>query len=159
MRNICIRKGLVVGIIVLFIGIAFAPCFNAISISKEKAEYEESTGWFNLEVLSIDIAFYGSPGAPLEFVKVTLESKDGTIKRSTRTGLFGRGGFFCLPENKEYIVHGFKRNYKEYDIDWVSKYSVHVIMIYTGKPKTLDNPFFNHFPMLEQLLTYRGDIL
>ena len=35
MNERILRKGLVIGIIVLFIGIAFAPSFNAVSINEE----------------------------------------------------------------------------------------------------------------------------
>ena len=140
------RKGLVVGIIVLFLGIAFASSFNAISINNEKIEGDETTGRFTLYIQTMSKIWL--PPRPVSFIKVTLESKDGSVNKHTRTNWVGRGFIFGLPEEKEYIVYGSSMGWKQHEVLWRGKDEVWIYMI-PKESRTIENPIFNHFSKVE----------
>ena len=71
MRNICIRKGLVVGIIVLFIGMSVVSS-NAVSIQKEISADKVTSETFTLTVRVYDAFFPPFEHGSIVFAKLGL---------------------------------------------------------------------------------------
>jgi len=77
MQNTLFKKGLVIGIILLFIGMAFIPSFNAVSISKGIEIGDTRT----LKVECRCDYFWNTPGWHVQDVIVKLSSDDGLINK------------------------------------------------------------------------------
>ena len=83
---------------------------------------------FTLHVQTKDIDKWGEMYTWAPFILVFLRSKDGTIWRCKRTGLFGNCWLRYLPEDKEYKVRGFSIFYRQNKIRWYGKDEVDIWM-------------------------------
>ena len=150
MRNLCFKKGLVVGIIVLFLGIVFAPGFNAISISKEKAEDEEPLDTFTLHVQLYDERFGPFTNGPfIMWAEITVRSINGPIQRIGNTKFGSSCKFPGLPTEYEYDVKAEHWRYKQNMVIWWSKVLVTIGM--SSKkvtPRAIENPILYNLPIL-----------
>ena len=161
MRNVWFKKGLIVGIIVLFIGMSVLPVVssNAVSIQYETLPDKVTSDTYILEVGVHNIALWPQLPSGIAFAKVTVDVEGEWISRVKWSGLTGYCYFLNMPKGKTVTVKAEHRFYNQGEVKVWREDLIFVFMARKAiHSKTLNNPFFNHFPMLEQLLTYRGDI-
>ena len=150
------KKILVLGIIVLFIGMSITPS-TAVTIQKETSEDKETTDTFEM-LVSVKIPFEHY-NRYIYFAVVTIENEEGTLHLVNNTGSTGRCRF-DLPMKyrtdpsgliftaKHWLAKQKKVDLQHWHLDLVS-----ILMEYKHiRSRTVDNPFFNHFPILKQLL-------
>lgn len=157
MKNTLFKKRLVVGIIILFVGVSVlssASSANDISVSK-KIKVDKKIIDYSINVFAID----NDTDNGIMWVKVTLTSKDGSIKKVEYTKFGGACSFKDLPAGKSYGISAYKPRWEVVKYEWSNPYIVAVYLHYKGKLKNLNTPFLNWlqslpniFPIIRQLL-------
>lgn len=129
---------------------------NAVSVQKQELLDEETLDIYKLVVYVIDWDWWPSLHGVIPFARIVITHEDNpNFKRVGYSFLQFTGTVFQIPKQYEYpTVNATKRGYEQIDVHWHSKKEVDIIMVQTGKPRTVNNPFIDHFPLLKQLIKF-----
>jgi len=127
---------------------------NAVSIQEQTPVDEETSGTYDLRVNVIDEYWWPKLIGGIDFAKVVVTHEDDpNFKRVGFSFLPYTGSVFQIPKQYEYpTLNAYKLGWEQIDVHWHSKKEVDIIMSYTGKPRTVNNPFLDNFPLLKQLI-------
>jgi hypothetical protein len=150
MQNKVLRKELVVGIIILFIGMSVGSS-NAVTIKKEEFLDEEITGEYTLNIVILidDIV----PIVPLILpCKVVVTHEDNPSFRIVKYKIYP---FISIKITEKYPypnVNVYSLGYEQIRTYWQSYDNLDIYIRWAVFPKTLNNPFINRLPVFNQLL-------
>jgi len=150
MKNTLLRKILVIGSIVLFIGLAFIPSFNAVSISKDI----ESINTRTIHVDCICEEYWGTLGYIVKNAIVTLRSNDGLLYR-VQIAVFGGCNFLCIPTyyNENNLNVDAKHMFNDYRVDyikWINDNNIEInFWVNWNKPK--DDNILENIPKVNPM--------
>ena len=137
----------------LMVALMMATVFhvNAVSVQKETLLDEETTGKYKLNIVVFihDIVPIIPPIFPC---KVVVTHEDNPSFRIVEKKW---GGYFSIkiPEEYKYPdVNVYHRGYEQKHTHYPSYNKLHIYIRWAGIPRTLNNPFINRLPILNQLL-------
>ena len=144
------KRILVVGIIVLFLGMSVVLS-NAENIQKETLLDEKTTGEYKLHVV-IFVMQADPMLPPILFSKTVVTHENNSsfkIVKNNWVAMFS----IKIPEIYKYPdVNVYSRGYEQMYTHYPRYNEIHVYIKWAGLPRTLNNPFINRLPILNQLL-------
>jgi len=150
MRNVCFKKGLVIGIIVLFLRMSVVSS-NAVTIQKETLVDEETTGEYCLSIVVHAVGI--DPVPPFPFPnKVVVTHGDNPSFRIVKYGISPLIDIL-IPDIYIYPnVTIYSPGFEQTRASYTSYDHLTIYVKWVGFPRTLNNPFIKRLPILNQLL-------
>ena len=132
------KKLLVIGIIVLFIGLAFIPSFNAVSIKEEIEKSNNKSDYINITATAVDAdLFHLYISYIMVPVKIRLTSKYGFYDKVKWTSR-GSVTFYNVWKEYELTIKEESKYFSTVFIEWRSETEVYLGLRWKIKPRNID---------------------
>jgi hypothetical protein len=144
-----VYKTLVFGVIVLFIGMSVPS--NAVNIQKDTLLDKETTGEYKLNVI-IFVMMADPQLPPILFSKTVVTHENNSSFKIVVNNWFPCFSIL-IPEIYKYPdVNVYSLGYEQMYTHYPSYNKIHIYIRWAGFPRTLNDPFINRLPILNQLL-------
>ena len=125
---------------------------NAVNIQKETLLDEKTTGEYELNVVIFDMQADPIPPGPIFFSKTVVTHKNNSSFKIVVNNWFPCFSIL-IPEIYKYPdVNVYSLGYEQMYTHYPSYNKIHIYIRWAGFPRTLNDPFINRLPILNQLL-------
>ncbi|KYK19987.1 hypothetical protein AYK24_04560 [Thermoplasmatales archaeon SG8-52-4] len=132
------KKLLILGVIALFIGLAFIPSFNAVSIKKEIERSNDKSDYINITAIAVDAdLFHLYISYIMVPVKIRLTSKYGFYDKVKWTSR-GSVTFYNVWKEYELTIKEESKYFSTVFIEWRSETKVYLGLRWKIKPRNID---------------------
>ena len=132
------KKLLILGVIALFIGLAFIPSFNAVSIKKEIERSNDKSDYINITAIAVDAdLFHLYISYIMVPVKIRLTSKYGFYDKVKWTSR-GSVTFYNVWKEYELTIKEESKYFSTVFIEWRSETKVYLGLRCKIKPRNID---------------------